>query len=409
MGVISGDGVLVDGLTLPKDFQRRTAYAEQQDIHELMQTVREALRFSAELRQPRETSRADKYAYVEEVLALLEMEDIADAMIGELEFGLTIEQRKRVTIAVEMCSKPELLLFLDEPTSGLDSQGAFNIIRFLRKLAAKGQAILCTVHQPNAALFASFDRLLLLQRPGRTVYFGDIGQDGAILRAYFARHGAVAREDENIAEFMLEAIGAGTAARIGNRDWADVWDESDEAARLKQEIVDIKQQRRAATVVNNTTQKPTPIREYASPFWTQLRAVTKRMLASYYRDQSYCFIKIINHVAIGLLNAGLFWQLGSSRADLLYAEFLVLQTCVLVFLILPSCEVMYHQKRAVFFRENASKMYSPTVFAVGISLAEIPFSFLVGTLFWAPMYDMPFQPDTIKAVYFWLMCIVIVS
>ena len=100
------------------------------------------------------------------------MEDIADAIIGDPEAGLAVEQRKRVTIGVELAAKPELLLFLDEPTSGLDSQSAFNIVRFLRKLAAAGQAILCTIHQPNASLFENFDRLLLLQRGGETVYFG---------------------------------------------------------------------------------------------------------------------------------------------------------------------------------------------------------------------------------------------
>lgn len=84
-----------------------------------------------------------------------------------------------MTIGVELAAKPELLLFLDEPTSGLDGQSAYNIVRFLRKLTAAGQKILCTIHQPksvpvcrvlhqltlsSALLFQSFDRLLLLQR-----------------------------------------------------------------------------------------------------------------------------------------------------------------------------------------------------------------------------------------------------
>ena len=62
--------------------------------------------------------------------------------------SLGVEQRKRLTIGVELAAKPELLLFLDEPTSGLDSQSAFNIIRFLKKLSHAGQAIICTIQQP---------------------------------------------------------------------------------------------------------------------------------------------------------------------------------------------------------------------------------------------------------------------
>lgn len=140
IGVITGD-VLVDGQRKGTAFQRGTSYAEQLDLHESTQTVREALRFSADLRQPYETPQAEKYKYVEEVIALLEMEDIADAIIGNPDSGLAVEQRKRVTIGVELAAKPELLLFLDEPTSGLDSQSAFNIVRFLKKLAAANQAM----------------------------------------------------------------------------------------------------------------------------------------------------------------------------------------------------------------------------------------------------------------------------
>ena len=86
------------------------------------------------------------------------------------------------------------------PTSGLDGQSAWNLVRFLRKLAASGQAILCTIHQPSALLFESFDRLLLLEAGGETVYFGDIGADASCLREYFARYGAACPGDVNPAE-----------------------------------------------------------------------------------------------------------------------------------------------------------------------------------------------------------------
>lgn len=103
--------------------------------------------------------------------------------------GLSIEQRKRVTLGVELVAKPTLL-FLDEPTSGLDGRSAYNIIRFLRKLVDGGQAVLvsiqlptktalntdmfqCTIHQPSAVLFDAFDSLLLLAKGGKMAYFGE--------------------------------------------------------------------------------------------------------------------------------------------------------------------------------------------------------------------------------------------
>jgi ABC-2 type transporter len=110
----------------------------------------------------------------------------------------------------------------------------------LRKLADQGQAILCTIHQPSSLLFESFDRLLLLEKGGETVYFGEIGQDSQVIRKYFGRHGAHCPSNVNPAEYMLEAIGAGVTPRVGNQDWKDTWLESPEFTKVTEEIATIK-------------------------------------------------------------------------------------------------------------------------------------------------------------------------
>ena len=161
-GVVTGDR-LVNGQPLPADFQAQTGYVQQTDTHVPTSTVREALLFSAKMRQPL----SEKEAYVETCLRMCGLEAFGDAIVGSLD----IEYRKRTTIAVELAAKPKLLLFLDEPTSDLDSQSAWAIMSFLRSLADNGQAILCTIHQPSAELFQVFDRLLLLPKGGQTIYF----------------------------------------------------------------------------------------------------------------------------------------------------------------------------------------------------------------------------------------------
>lgn len=166
MGVVSGQ-MLIDGKLRDSSFQRKTGYVQQQDLHLETATVREALVFSAVLRQPAHVPKTEKLAYVEEVIKILDMEPYADAVIGILGEGLNVEQRKRLTIGVEMAAKPELLFFLDEPTSGLDSQTSWSILDLLEKLTIYGQAILCTIHQPSAMLFSRFHRLLLLEMGGR--------------------------------------------------------------------------------------------------------------------------------------------------------------------------------------------------------------------------------------------------
>ena len=115
MGVITGD-MFVNGQSLDSSFQRKTGYVQQQDLHLETSTVRESLRFSAMLRQPDSVSKAEKYNYVEEVIKMLNMEDFAEAIVGVPGEGLNVEQRKLLTIGVELAAKPKLLLFLDEPT-----------------------------------------------------------------------------------------------------------------------------------------------------------------------------------------------------------------------------------------------------------------------------------------------------
>lgn len=94
-------------------------YVQQDDIHLQTQTVREALRMTAKLRGSKKIPVSQKYEYVESVIEWLEMQDIADALIGEPGAGLNLERQKHVTIGVEMAAKPKILC-LDEPTSGLD-------------------------------------------------------------------------------------------------------------------------------------------------------------------------------------------------------------------------------------------------------------------------------------------------
>lgn len=104
-GVVTGDR-LVNGQPLPDDFQAQTGYCQQMDTHLPTATVREALLFSAKMRQPASVPLAEKEAYVETCLRMCGLEAHGDAIIG----SLGIEHRKRTTIGVELAAKPKLLL-----------------------------------------------------------------------------------------------------------------------------------------------------------------------------------------------------------------------------------------------------------------------------------------------------------
>jgi ABC-type multidrug transport system ATPase subunit len=306
-GTIRGS-VLVDGRPLPVSFQRSAGYCEQLDVHEPYTTVREALEFSALLRQSRETPREEKIAYVNTIIDLLELHDLADTLIGEVGAGLSVEQRKRVTIGVELVAKPSLLIFLDEPTSGLDGQSAFNTVRFLKKLAAAGQAVLVTVHQPSAQLFAQFDTLLLLAKGGKTVYFGEIGEEAQTVREYFGRYGAPCPPHVNPAEHMIDVVSGHLSQ---GKDWNSVWMSSPEHDAVSKEV---------DRIVDEAASKPPGTvddgYEFAMPLWEQVKIVTHRTNVALYRNIDYINNKFALHISSALFNGFSFWMIGDSVGDL---------------------------------------------------------------------------------------------
>ncbi|KIW66263.1 hypothetical protein PV04_08462 [Phialophora macrospora] len=377
-GTVTGE-FLVDGRPPPRSFQRATGFAEQMDIHEPTSTVREALQFSALLRQPREVPVEEKYSYCETILDLLEMQDIAGATIGQIGEGLNQEQRKRLTIGVELASKPELLMFLDEPTSGLDSGAAFNIVRFLRKLADAGQAILCTIHQPSAVLFEHFDELILLKSGGRVVYHGPLGHDSQDLIHYFEENGGrKCPADANPAEYMLEAIGAGDPNYKG-KDWGDVWEQSKNYQDRSKEIADMIERRKHIEHSKNVTDD----REYAMPLPTQTLAVVKRSFVAYWRTPNYIVGKFLLHIMTGLFICFTFYHLGFASIDMqsrLFAVFLVLTISPPL---IQQLQPVFIGSRNIFqSRENNAKIYSWFAWTTGSVLVEIPYSLLAGAIFY---------------------------
>ncbi|KAI0830812.1 ABC-2 type transporter-domain-containing protein [Trametes gibbosa] len=399
IGIVSGT-LLLDGKPLALDFARNTAYAEQMDVHEGSATVREAMRFSAYLRQPPSVSKEEKDKYVEDMIEVLELQDLADALI----FSLGVEARKRLTIGVELASRPSLL-FLDEPTSGLDGQSAWNLVRFLRKLADNGQAILCTIHQPSSMLIQTFDKLLLLERGGETVYFGDIGPDCHILRDYLSRHGAHCPSNVNPAEFMLDAIGAGLAPRIGNRDWKDHWLDSAEYQGVLAEIENIKHS------TSNDGEQP-KLTLYATPFLHQLRWVVARNNAKLWRSPDYVFSRLFVHAFISLFVSLSFLQLGHGTRDLQYRVFGIFWSTILPAIVMGQLEPMWILSRRIFIREASSRIYSPYVFAIGQLIGEMPYSVLCAIVYWVLMvYPMGFGDGTagIGGTFFQLLVLIFVE
>ena len=382
MGVVTGQ-MMVNGQQRDSGFQRKTGYVQQQDLHLATSTVREALNFSALLRQPKSVSRKEKLDYVEEVIKVLEMESYADAVVGVPGEGLNVEQRKRLTIGVELAAKPALLLFLDEPTSGLDSQTAWSIVALLRKLANNGQAILCTIHQPSAVLFQEFDRLLFLVYGGKTVYFGDIGHNSKILTNYFESNGArQCGVEENPAEWMLDIVGAAPGSQ-NTIDWAEVWRESPEKVQIRETLAEMKKDLSQLPVESDKN----ALREFAEDFWIQLTAVTIRVFQQYWRTPYYLYSKTLLCLATALFIGFSFWDAAVSLQGLQNQLFSIFMLMTMFGNLVQQIMPHFVTQRALYeARERPSKTYSWKVFMLSNIFVEIPWNTLMAVLIFVCIY-----------------------
>ncbi|GGU94837.1 ABC transporter ATP-binding protein [Streptomyces litmocidini] len=163
--------VLYDGRDLYRDYaelRQRIGLVPQDDILHLQLTVRRALGYAAELRFPEDTVAAERQARVDEVIRELGLVERADQPIHSLSGG----QRKRVSVALELLTKPSLL-FLDEPTSGLDPGMDRSVMHMLRGLADDGRTVVVVTH--SVLSLDGCDRLLVLAPGGRIAYYGPPG------------------------------------------------------------------------------------------------------------------------------------------------------------------------------------------------------------------------------------------
>lgn len=150
-------------------------------------------------------------------MELVELNTLRNALVGLPGItGLSTEQRKRLTIAVELVANPSII-FMDEPTSGLDARAAAIVMRTVRNTVNTGRTVVCTIHQPSIDIFEAFDELILLKRGGEVIYVGSLGKFSIDLIKYFSSiHGVPPIKDGyNPATWMLEVTTPAMEKNLG--------------------------------------------------------------------------------------------------------------------------------------------------------------------------------------------------
>ncbi|GMF40663.1 unnamed protein product [Phytophthora fragariaefolia] len=363
--------------------RRSTGYCEQMDIHSESATIREALTFSAFLRQGVDVPDSYKYDSVNECLDLLDLHPIADQIIR----GSSVEQMKRLTIGVELAAQPSVL-FLDEPTSGLDARSAKLIMDGVRKVANTGRTVVCTIHQPSTEVFSVFDSLLLLKRGGETVFAGELGKDASEMIAYFESIDGVAKLEDNYnpATWMLEVIGAGVGNSNGDKtDFVKVF-QSSKHFQFLQSNLDREGVCRPSPGI--------PALEYsdkrAATELTQAKFLLQRFFNMYWRTASYNLTRFSLALILGVV-------FGITYASAEYTSYaginsgmgmLFCTTGFIGFIAFTSVVPVASEDRLAFYRERASQTYNALWYFVGSTVVEIPYVFFSTLLLMAPYYPL---------------------
>ncbi|KAL5127602.1 Pleiotropic drug resistance protein 1 [Glycine soja] len=367
-------------------FARISGYCEQFDIHSPNVTVYESLLYSAWLRLPREVDRATRKMFIEEVMELVELNSIREALVGlPGENGLSTEQRKRLTIAVELVANPSII-FMDEPTSGLDARAAAIVMRTVRNTVNTGRTVVCTIHQPSIDIFDAFDELLLLKLGGEQIYAGPLGRHCSHLIQYFEAIQGVPKikEGYNPATWMLEVTSAGTEASI-KVNFTNVYRNSELYGRNKQLIQELSIPPQGSRDLHFDSQ-------YSQTLVTQCKACLWKQHLSYWRNTSYTAVRLLFTMLIALLFGIIFWDIGLKRSkeqDLfnamgsMYAAvtFIGVQNGA-------SVQPIIAVERTVFYRERAAGMYSALPYALAQVIIELPHILVQALMYGIIVYAM---------------------
>ncbi|OAY38969.1 hypothetical protein MANES_10G057300v8 [Manihot esculenta] len=387
-------------------FARISGYCEQNDIHSPHVTVYESLLYSAWLRLAKEIKAETRKMFVEEVMDLVELNPLRNSIVGLPGVdGLSTEQRKRLTIAVELVANPSII-FMDEPTSGLDARAAAIVMRTVRNTVDTGRTVVCTIHQPSIDIFEAFDELLLMKRGGQVIYAGPLGRHSDKLIEYFEAVPGVPKikDGSNPATWMLEISSNAVETQLGV-DFAEIYANSELYQRNQELIKELSMPAPGSKDLYFPTQ-------YSQSFFTQCKACFLKQHWSYWKNPRYNAIRLFMTIAVGIIFGLIFWNKGDKtkkQQDLL--NLLGAMYSAVMFLgatNTSSVMSIVAVERTVFYREKAAGMYSelPYAFAqVAIEAIYVAFQTLIYSLLLYSMIGFPWKAENFLWFYFFIyMC-----
>ncbi|KAB1226065.1 ABC transporter G family member 11 [Morella rubra] len=354
-----------------------SAYVTQDDTLMTTLTVREAVYYSAQLQLPDSMSSSEKKERAETTIREMGLQDSMNTRIGGWNVkGLSGGQKRRVSICIEILTRPKLL-FLDEPTSGLDSAASFHVMSRIVKIAHQdGRTVIASIHQPSSEVFELFDNLCLLST-GRTVYFGAI----SMAEKFFASNGFPCPTLRNPSDHYLRTVNKDFDADIeqgsnGTMSTEEVigmlvksYESSGTFQEVQQSVSKIRQQKGGALEKGS----------HAS-FITQCLVLTKRSFVNMYRDLGYYWLRLAIYIALCLCVGTIFYDIGFSYGSIqARGSMLMFVAAFLTFMAIGGFPSFVEDMK-VFGRERLNGHYGVGAYVFGKFFSSIPYLLLISVV-----------------------------
>ncbi|XP_074579799.1 ABC transporter G family member 1-like [Curcuma longa] len=375
-GLTQNGDILINGQKQKLAFGT-SAYVTQDDVLMTTLTVREAVCYSAQLQLPDSMSTSAKRARAEATMREMGLTAAMDTRIGGWHVkGISGGQRRRVSICVELLTRPPLL-FLDEPTSGLDSAAAYHVVHRLARLARhERMTVVAAVHQPGSEVFDLFDRLCLLAY-GSTVFFGP----APAAAEFFASNGFACPSLRNPSDHFLRTI---------NKDFDTEGEELEANSKSASEAIEIlvkaygsslNSQQVIEQIAKLKDQRGALVkkRSHAS-FTTQSLVLTRRSFVNMYRDLGYYWLRLAVYVALSLCLGTIFYDIGHSFGSIqARVSMLMYITSFLTFMAIGGFPSFVEDMK-IFGRERLNGHYGAAAFTIANTLSAAPYLALIAVL-----------------------------
>ncbi|XP_071634440.1 ATP-binding cassette sub-family G member 1-like isoform X2 [Temnothorax longispinosus] len=378
-------------------FRKQVCYVPQQfDLLPFL-TTRETLYIAARLKLDVNQDKQAICLIVNDIAESLSLSNCLDTLAKKLSGG----ERKRLSIGVEMITKPSVLL-LDEPTSGLDSVASNQLVNMLHGMARENCSVVCAIHQPSSQMISLFDDIMVLNR-GRSMYCGPKSE---ILNTYSIA-GFTCPSFYNTAEFVLEVITEQRGGDLENlyKICRDEYEKSRSRNKPNEnESTDSKQKCKTGdidTSINSIIPKKST--------WQQQKILFSRSLIYIKRDNTLTKLRFAAHVVNGLLLGTVFYNFGDDAAKVLSNT-----ACLFFFLLflffanaMPTVQ-MFPTEATVFLQEYLNNWYSLRAYYSVKILTDLPLQILCASSFLFTAYYMTGQPmEYIRILQMWSVCLLI--